>query len=429
MKKNAFSPQWLILGLALIIFVGAVGFNLYLDRARTQSREQERLLAQTHVAEANVAQSLIAINEVLVELRKQLRQDALDPNLNRHLRTLASAMSGVRTLAIYDAAGKVVASNQPVLLGKNFSQRPYFKAPQQHPDMDMLYISPPFRSVLGGFVITVSVSMAGTRGEFSGIIAATLDPEYFATLLESVRYASDMRTRLIHWDGDVFMERPSNDDTSGNTPAEPGAFLARHKDSGQSQNIFTSIAVPAGDRRMIAFQTVASSQLKLDKPLVVTASRDPGEIYAVWRKDLITDGTTSGLIVLASILALHAFQRRQRESSRQLDEATEALHATHALIKESEEKHRAIIETTDTGYVILNGNGQVNDANGEYVRLSGHSRLADTPHLNVTRQTRCPIYPPSGRIHRMKKISTLVCEMPERSASSRPDAEQCRPAT
>jgi PAS domain S-box-containing protein len=41
----------------------------------------------------------------------------------------------------------------------------------------------------------------------------------------------------------------------------------------------------------------------------------------------------------------------------------------------SEEHYRALVETTDTGYVILDGNGLVLDANKEYVRLTGRNSL------------------------------------------------------
>ena len=46
-------------------------------------------------------------------------------------------------------------------------------------------------------------------------------------------------------------------------------------------------------------------------------------------------------------------------------------------LRESEEKYKFLIETTKTGYVILGGDGRVIDANAEYVRMSGHDRLAD----------------------------------------------------
>ena len=43
----------------------------------------------------------------------------------------------------------------------------------------------------------------------------------------------------------------------------------------------------------------------------------------------------------------------------------------------SEEKYRALVETTDTGYLILDREGKVIDANREYVRLTGHSELGE----------------------------------------------------
>ena len=56
--------------------------------------------------------------------------------------------------------------------------------------------------------------------------------------------------------------------------------------------------------------------------------------------------------------------------------AAEALH-------ESEGKYRALVETTGTGYVILDREGMVVDANQEYIRLTGHSELRDILGKNV----------------------------------------------
>ena len=48
-----------------------------------------------------------------------------------------------------------------------------------------------------------------------------------------------------------------------------------------------------------------------------------------------------------------------------------------AALQESEEKYRVLVETTNTGFLILNNEGKVIDANAEYVRLTGHSELGD----------------------------------------------------
>ncbi|MBA4392001.1 MAG: hypothetical protein C0407_00445 [Desulfobacca sp.] len=46
-------------------------------------------------------------------------------------------------------------------------------------------------------------------------------------------------------------------------------------------------------------------------------------------------------------------------------------------LREEVEKYKALIETTETGYLIMDSEGRVVDANGEYVRLSGHTTLEE----------------------------------------------------
>jgi PAS domain S-box-containing protein len=48
---------------------------------------------------------------------------------------------------------------------------------------------------------------------------------------------------------------------------------------------------------------------------------------------------------------------------------------TEEALAQSETKYRSLIETTDTGFVILDGKGKVIDANKEYVRLAGYDNL------------------------------------------------------
>ena len=56
-------------------------------------------------------------------------------------------------------------------------------------------------------------------------------------------------------------------------------------------------------------------------------------------------------------------------------------------LKESEQKYRRLVETTGTGYVVLGVTGCVTDANTEYIRLTGHSKLSDILGRSVTEWT------------------------------------------
>ncbi|MBZ5563964.1 MAG: response regulator [Acidobacteriia bacterium] len=65
------------------------------------------------------------------------------------------------------------------------------------------------------------------------------------------------------------------------------------------------------------------------------------------------------------------------------NEVSERQRAEEAL-RESEEKYRVLIETTGTGYVIIDSEGRVLDANAEYVRLSGRGALPEILGQPVT---------------------------------------------
>ena len=56
-------------------------------------------------------------------------------------------------------------------------------------------------------------------------------------------------------------------------------------------------------------------------------------------------------------------------------------------LQESEEKYRALVETTGTGFLILDSQGSVLDANREYVRLSGHGELREIIGRSVVEWT------------------------------------------
>jgi PAS domain-containing protein len=86
-------------------------------------------------------------------------------------------------------------------------------------------------------------------------------------------------------------------------------------------------------------------------------------------------------------------ERHQTESEIQLNEGGEMTcditkpDQIQEKLKASEEVYRALVETTGTGYVILDTEGRVLDANPEYVRLTGHRTLEEISGKNVIEWT------------------------------------------
>lgn len=318
---------WLTLGLALAILGGLIFLNLQFEHDRTANREEDRLSVQARVIAENMEQQLASVDHALLSIRGDLSHSEASPrfsHLRQHIVSLSKAMPGIRTLSVLDENGKVLASNRPELVGVDLKQRSYFQEIRQHADPLKLYVSPPFKTVLGVFALNVSRMIPGPRGEFAGIVSATLDPEYFKTLMSSVLYARDMWDALAHGDGRLFLMMPTQKAPSGMNLAQPGSFFVRHRDSGKTATVFTGTVLATGENRMMAQRTVNPPSLELSQPLVVAVSRDLHAIFQPWLRNVASQVILFGVIMLSSILGLHSYQRHRRRLEREAAEARTA---------------------------------------------------------------------------------------------------------
>jgi PAS domain S-box-containing protein len=82
-----------------------------------------------------------------------------------------------------------------------------------------------------------------------------------------------------------------------------------------------------------------------------------------------------------------ALRKAHDDLERRVKERTRQLQAANVALRESLESYQALIETTDTGYLILNDEGRVLEANAEYVRLTGHGSLREILGRSVVEWT------------------------------------------
>jgi len=319
---------WLWLGLGLLALGGAIAFNLYLEHGRVEGREHDRLSTQARVIAENLEHQLASAKLALQNARRAPPGSNGPPVADTgssQLRALADAMPGVSGISIIDAGGVVRASSESAAIGRHEGQRADFRAVQQHPGPATLYVSKPLQLDDGSYGVNISQMIPGPQGAFAGVVTATLDREYFETLIGSVLYAPDMWGGAADGSGTLFLMVPARKELYGMNLAQPGSFFARHRASGRVATVFSGRVYATRETRMIAQRSVQPEKLTMDQPLVIAVSRDLDAVFAPWRRTAATQAGLFGLIALLSTSGLYAYQRRQRVFDRRAAEAALAL--------------------------------------------------------------------------------------------------------
>lgn len=325
-----FRAEWLFFAGILALISGFMAYSLADDYQDQRQREQKRLADQAQIVHDNLVRQLNAINRVLLFIRNELpRWQSMHNDMaiaNMRLKAFVDAMPGLRTLLITDASGRVLASNHDQLLGMDFHERNYFQTPMQHPDPELLYVGQPFYTALNVFSMNVVRMIPGVGGEFNGIVSASLNPEEFETLLDSVRYAPDMWVALAHGDGRLFMMVPPHPELNGKDLAQPGSMFSQNRASGGAATVLIGKILATGEKqRMIAQRTLQPPQLNMDKALIIATSRDLSAIDTpVWEKARLYAGLIV-LLVLVTAPMLCWSQRRRQLLAVQIAETEQAL--------------------------------------------------------------------------------------------------------
>ena len=350
--RHSIRIQWLMLALLLAILAGVIAYNSFTNHRGITNQEQQRLQTQARVIALNIENQLDATSLALVSVIKDmpyLREHDNIKLINRRLQALTDAMPGIRTMFVLDAYGAVVASNREELINRNFRTRDYFTAPAQDKNPSTLYVSPPFKTVLGNFLINVSHVIPTSTGGFNGVVTAALDPEYFRILLGSVLYAPDMWSSIDHGAGIRLMVVPEQVGQPGKKLSLPGAFFTRHRESGRLESLLTGKSPGYPLERVMALRTVQPQKLHLNKPLYVACSRDSSAIYENWRSDNLKQAFAFLLISIVAGGGMALLQRRQLALALLAEQAQELIQLRLSLMEyaATHDMHDLLRQTLD----------------------------------------------------------------------------------
>ena len=347
---------------SIIILTGLLlGLHFVLNYRQEIRLLEERLLAQARVVDENLNANLTTINLILENIKqewetasgKDYKQLSTYMNKQNHLFT------GVKNSLVLDHTGQCIAASNNMLIGQTFSQRDYFTIPRDTSDKNQLFLSPPFKSTLNAFVINISKPILGKNGEFKGIIAVSLSPDYFQALLQSTIYAPDNRIALVHAGGTVFSAAPASaHSVIGHSINHSDSPFQQHLFGNTLSSIQAGRSTITGDARIHAFITNKPKKLHLNKQLVVAASRNLDSVLADWKR--ITQIQLVFYLLFSS--AALFITRIMLQHQNQLDRSTAF--------------NRALLDSIQAHIAILDQNGVIVSINDAWKKFANNNRTA-----------------------------------------------------
>lgn len=320
-------PLWVVSLFTLLTATCWLGWNAYADYQIGIEREYHLLEIGARDREARVAGVLrgieVMLNTIKEDWTEQPRLPAAEANrmLREHMRLLPE----VRTIAIADAQGRIVASNQAVALGFDASQREYFTAVRNAPPNNHPHVSRPFKTPTGVFVIALSQAMRDRNGAFLGVLVATIDTRKFGEILPFSLPTPDGNALLIHELGDIIHAVPDPERLAGKNLVGGQAYT-QHSAAARPTTRHLNVTKNTGKQVLAIFHKVPGT------PLIVVVSRDYASVVSAWRRSLINHGIGFALVATIMLFLTWLAGRHQRALQAERDRNQLYLDTVQAIV-------------------------------------------------------------------------------------------------
>ena len=354
--------EWLAFAGVVVLLAACVALLQAQARSRALEQQSERLQVQARVVGDNVLLQATSVDNALSGVRDDFLGDIADPaalqSAQQRFRALASALPGVRAILVLDAHGTVLAATRDELLGKKFSGRDYFARPRDRPDRDVLYVSRPFETTQGEWVMPVSRALLDRQGRFVGVVVAGLDSRYLAVVLRSVLYAPDMDATLAHGDGDLFL-RVAGASPAANRPVHGATLLAAGRPTAAIEEPQMRTAGNPAEERLVASRLVEPASPRLSPPMAVEITRSVDAILVSWRHDNLVLAGMFGLTLLLSAIGLRLLQSRRHD-------VAELAERARSLQEQANRRIRTVTDSLPALVAYIDGDHRYRFANARY---------------------------------------------------------------
>lgn len=349
--SHAPARQLLLLA-ALVIVAGGVAGALLLATLRADALEAGHRLGASfaRMIEEQTTRSLQAVEQrmQLAALRYEAARarGPLDDAAGRVL--LAQQLQDLpflRAMWIVGPDGRIAHDSDPGNIGRDVSARPYVVAAREQPAAG-LRLGEPLRSLtVGTWIIVASLPLRSADGGYAGVVAAAIEPPYFETLWRELGMAEGVTVTVLRRNGTLMLRSPFDAAVMERPPRD--LTVPQMALNEQPAGVFEKSSAFDGVYRLFAYRT-----LSVWPDLVVVVGQPVAEVTAGWRR--LAWGLGAAWVLGSLLLGALGLQ---------LARAAVARHEGERVLRESEQRLRALLATLRSGVVIHAPDTRILDAN------------------------------------------------------------------
>ncbi len=348
-------------------------YRLTVKAAELQTRGYARALRE------HTERAFGEADTVLLDTIEHLRtHGGINQENGQHLRAVVNRHSRktpqINAIVLVNRNGLLFAhSGEPLVTPFPVTDREYFNYHRDHPTDSAAFLSKPFKSKINGrWRFTISRSISSADGVFEGVVAATLDMEYFGNFYSSLDLGQQGRIVIIRKDGALLMSAPYADDDFAKDFRQSHLFRTYLPKSPKGTfHIKAGTALLRNDARIISYESLEQF------PVIVNANMGLDEVTAQW----LHNTTYHSAFVLVITLALWLLTLIVLRQLRRTDEAYILQRQQEMELSASAETWQATFDAVEDAIWVMGLDRRVVRANKGTERIFGVRKDEVIEHL------------------------------------------------
>jgi PAS domain S-box-containing protein len=311
--------------LVIVAFAGSSAYDAWRSYRYSVNATQREITNVANALAEQTAWSLEAVDLLLLDTAQSNRSNSVPPDrIDASLAIRITALPQVRRIAIIDAQGNrrhVSGGSPPGTL--NLADRSYFTNQRDSAAVGLFMSEPLVSRADGRAVVILSRRLDDERGNFAGVVTATVDLDDLNQFYRAVNVGTGGAIQLVRDDGTLLVRNPTI----------PGA-VGRMFPTVASPPTTNDFSNPIDGRtEFIAVVPVRATHLAL------AVTRDAAVALQPWRDETIRVCIRTLLIGLLGALTLAALVRQIRRAA-----------ASERALRQSEERYALAMEGANEGY-------------------------------------------------------------------------------